>query len=94
MESFLSNGNASLRASGASGRAKQMRERAEGPRCRKEKGEGAQGKTTFFFFPPRLRTEEQGNKVALTLVGGSLPGNGDGQEVGERREQVEGDRFP
>jgi hypothetical protein len=27
-------------------------------------------------------------------VGGSLPGNGDGQEVGERREQVEGDRFP
>jgi hypothetical protein len=28
------------------------------------------------------------------VVGGSLPGHDDGQEVGERREEVEGNRFP
>jgi hypothetical protein len=71
---------------------KQIRERVEGPRCRKEKGEGAQGKTAFFLLP-RLRTEEQGNEAALTMVGGSLPGHVGGQEVGERREEDEGDRF-
>jgi hypothetical protein len=46
-----------------------------------------------FFFFPSTQTEEGADRGGLPAAGGGPPGNDGGREVGEQREEVEGDRF-
>jgi hypothetical protein len=59
-----------------------------------EKGKGGMGKTTIFFLPPsRYRTEETVWPAGGGGRGASDLGHGDGRDVGQNREEVEGNSF-
>jgi hypothetical protein len=57
----------------------------------------AKAKNTIFQFTrrssPRQNQRREADRAGLPASGGAPPGNGGGREVGERREEVEGDQF-
>jgi hypothetical protein len=59
-----------------------------------EKGRGGIGKRTIFYLPPsRYRTEEIGRPTGGRGEGADDPSHGDGREVGQNEEELEGNRF-
>jgi hypothetical protein len=74
---------------------KERKERIEGVGFGEvEKGQGGMGKTTIFFLPPtRYRTEETVWPAGGGGRGAGDPGHGDGRDVGQNEEEVEGNSF-
>jgi hypothetical protein len=74
---------------------KERKERIEGGRFwRSGKRAGGMGKTTIFFLPPsRYRTEETVWPAGGGGRGVGDPSHGDDRDVGQNREEVEGNSF-